>query len=228
MINWVGARKDKDIDKVRLKDQAIIFDLDGTLWDSSDIVAEIWTGVLNKHGREDVKASELRGQMGKPVEDIMAHLMPGLSWEDLLSLVKECSSAENAYLTTHGGHLFMGVKEILSELHSRYFIGLVSNCQEGYAKAFIEYYGMGGIIDDYEEAGRTGQSKAYNIGSVIRRNGIREAAYVGDTSLDKESAEEAGAAFIYASYGFGHIDDASYIIKNIKELPKVIDKIFGE
>ncbi len=74
------------------------------------------------------------------------------------------------------------------------------------------------IFIDYENPGRTGLSKGENIKLIIQRNNLKESIYVGDTLGDQKAAKEAGIPFVYARYGFGHVEDYDQAIDSLKEL----------
>ena len=64
---------------IKEKYDSIIFDLDGTLWDSSKPICEAWNIILDKHPeilREPITIDELGGCMGLPMYDIAAKLFP--------------------------------------------------------------------------------------------------------------------------------------------------------
>ena len=104
-------------------------------------------------------------------------------------------------------------------------MSVVSNCQEGYVKAFLDSMDMWKYFDDYEEWGRTLLLKADNIKLVMDRNSASEAIYVGDIQKDSDAAHKAGIECIYASYGFGEINDAVATLKSFDELPGVLEKL---
>ena len=62
----------------------------------------------------------------------------------------------------------------------------------------------------------------------MKRNNVKKAIYVGDTSLDKKASFEANTVFVFAEYGFGNVTDVKYKIKSFNELPKIINKIENE
>lgn len=57
----------------------IIFDVDGTLWDSTKEVAKSWNQVLREHTKleADLTAKRLEREFGKPMDAIMAQPVPG-------------------------------------------------------------------------------------------------------------------------------------------------------
>ena len=62
---------------------SIIFDLDGTLWDSTVPICESWNVVLKRHAeikRPPVTINELGECMGLPMYDIAAKLFPLELW----------------------------------------------------------------------------------------------------------------------------------------------------
>ena len=49
-----------------------------------------------------------------------------------------------------------------------------------------------------------------------------ETIYVGDTSYDFKTSEKAKIDFVYASWGYGEVENSKYKIKNISELTKIL------
>ena len=122
--------------------------------------------------------------------------------------------------------LFEGVEETLAKLKDMGVqMAVVSNCQEGYIKAFLDSMDMWKYFVDYEEWGRTMLLKADNIKLVMERNGASKGIYVGDIQKDSDAAHKAGIDCIYASYGFGEINDAVATLKSFDELPAVLEEL---
>jgi phosphoglycolate phosphatase-like HAD superfamily hydrolase len=59
----------------------------------------------------------------------------------------------------------------------------------------------------------------------IQRNELKKAVYVGDTIGDLEAANYADTPFIYASYGFGQLNDVKYSINNISDINRIVCNI---
>lgn len=191
--------------------KGIIFDLDGTLWDSSQAVVDAWNQALQ--GRYHFSLEQMRSQMGKTMDDIAYTLFPDETKEVALRLMTMCTDYENEYIEQHGGNLYPDVRKTLEELKKEYHLSIVSNCQEGYIEAFVNYYKLNDLIEDTENFGRTGKGKAENIRLVVERNQLEKAFYVGDIEADYLAASKAGVPFIFAAYGFGHVENTPYIEK---------------
>lgn len=203
--------------------KAIMFDLDGTLWDSAEGVAIAWNRALEKQGRpERIDEKYVHSVMGMTMDAIAMNMLPGETPEEAVRILELCLQMENEYLLEHGGILYDGLAETLGILKDRgYFLSIVSNCQEGYIEAFLEHHGLGQYFDDTENFGRTKHGKGYNIRLVAERNGLDQVTYLGDTQGDYDAAMEAGVLFLHAAYGFGRVPEGTPAIRDFRELTKV-------
>lgn len=187
--------------------QAVLFDLDGTLWDSTPQITASWNLALAPHGIH-LTLEQVQGVMGKTAAEIGAVFFPDRSQQEQQALFDACSDAEMAYLRQYGGKPYPHLEQILKELARNYSLCLVSNCQTGYIETFFHCTGLAPLFSDTECAGRTGLPKGENIRLVMERNGFDRAVYVGDTQKDLDAARQAGIPFLHAAYGFGTVDPA--------------------
>lgn len=210
--------------------KAVLFDLDGTLWDSSQSVTNSWNDVLAKHPEApQITLHDMHGFMGKQLDEIAQIMMPSLPESKRMSIMNECMDYETEYLKERcEAVLYPKLRETLERLAQDYKLMIVSNCQDGYIQIFLEFSGLGGLFSDFESAGKTGLSKGENNRLIIARNGIEKAVYVGDTQGDLNSADFAGIPFVFAEYGFGAVDRKTESVKNFAELPEILTKIFAE
>ncbi len=212
-----------------MKKNAILFDLDGTLWDSCVAIMPSWQKVMEAHNikRPPITQEEMNSYMGKTVAQIAPLMLPELSLEDGIALMEEGCQEELEDLRKNGATLYEDIIEALRILSKDFSIYVVSNSQDGYIQAFVEHYGLEDIILDFEMAGRTKKCKGENIRLVMERNNIDKAVYVGDTILDKEAADLAGIPFVFASYGFGNVEAPDYSISKPMDLIEISKKIFS-
>ncbi len=208
--------------------KGIIFDVDGTLWDSAKPVAESWTLMLERRYPElarIITSDDMYRNMGKTMDAIGADLFPGLAPDKRDEVMDACMRYENEYLADHPGVTYPNMKETLAALSREYGLYIVSNCQEGYIEALMAACGIASYISDTECFGATGRPKGDNIRLVMERNGLEKCLYVGDTAMDQEAAGKAGIPFVFASYGFGQASGADAVIGSLAELPRAVKEI---
>ena len=91
--------------------EAVIFDVDGTLWDSAERVAESWTeafGHFPETKGRVVSASELAGYMGLTMEKIEEKVLPGIEKTRRREMINYAMRFENRYLMEHPGEFYPG------------------------------------------------------------------------------------------------------------------------
>ena len=210
-----------------MTEKGVIFDLDGTLWDSSESVANSWNQAIATYDNIKYKmtAKAMKGFMGKTIDEIAALFFADFSEETRRDIINKCMMYEQSYIEKHGGILFPNVEETLEALASKYRLFIVSNCQEGYIEAFLEYHKMKKYFADFENAGRTGKSKDENIKLVIDRNSLKSSVYIGDTMGDYSAAKLARIPFIHVKYGFGEINEPVLYVDRVSEIPVKVAEI---
>lgn len=209
--------------------KAVIFDLDGTLWDSSRSCAESWNVILGKYPdiTRRITVDDMHSFMGKTLDVIAPMALPEIPDPRRWEIMTECVRYEQDYIAEHGGVLYPKLRETLELLREKYALMIVSNCQDGYIQCFLDFAGMRDLFVDFESAGKTGLSKGENIRLVIERNSVDSAVYVGDTQGDLDSADLAGVPFIRAAYGFGKMNREVPKINSLPELLQAVEQIIG-
>lgn len=203
--------------------EMILFDLDGTLVDTLDVTVETINEVLqNKNLDIRVSKTVVENGMGSSSKEVAQMYMPTLDEETRMSLLKEMDKARIQRVREIGGNLYPNLEKVLQNLKTIYKLAIVSNCGAGYIESFLEYYDLGKYFDDYMAASKYGISKAEAIETVIKRNKIQNAIYVGDTVKDSIAAKGANIPFVYASYGFGNVENSEYTINEFAELEEIL------
>ena len=186
--------------------ESLIFDIDGTLWDSRALVAEGYNIQLRKENLDHLctDAETLKSLFGKVMTEIADALFPGIAPEDRYPLMERCMATENKYLEEDPCHIgYAGIREVLEELRKKYRLFIVSNSQCGYPDLCIEKLGLTHLIEGHLCFGDTGKTKGETIRILMEKYDITSAAYIGDTQGDYEATLDAGIDFIWAAYGFG-------------------------
>lgn len=202
---------------------SIIFDVDGTLWDSTDPVAVSWTKAIREHSDLDltVDAEVLSGLFGKTMTEIGDALFSDLSPEKREEVLLACFEYENRYLRSVPGTFYEGVIDTIQELSRRYPLFIVSNCQCGYIEALLEAGGLSPYIKDHLCFGETQTPKGKTIRTLMERNHLQSPVYVGDTQGDADACADAGIPFLFAEYGFGQVSSPSLSVSSFRELKKL-------
>lgn len=209
----------------------LIFDVDGTIWNSTEIVAGAWQRAVRETGYSNVVVTpeRLQQEFGKPMDVIADNIFTDVPEQSKKAEILElCCKYEQHFLHEDPCHItYPGVVEGMRRLAEEKKLYIVSNCQKGYIELVMEKTGLGDCITDYDCFGNTGTCKGETILTVMRRNGLKpeECAYIGDTAGDEEAAGLAGIPFIFATYGFGEAKKPDMVIHDFTELfQKISDK----
>ena len=130
----------------------IIFDVDGTIWDSTDPVAEAWNLAIEKNSSLDVRVDRqiLSRLFGKTMTEIGDALFPMIEDANRRgALLDACYNYENLYLEEHPGTIYEGMTETIRSLSEKYPLFIVSNCQCGYIEVVMKCTGIGPYIKDH-------------------------------------------------------------------------------
>lgn len=203
---------------------SIIFDIDGTLWDSTEPVAISWNQALAEHSSLNltVDAEMLSGLFGKTMTEIGNALFPHLNEVERMALLDKCLEYENRYLENHPGKLYDHVSETLEKLAARYPLFIVSNCQCGYIELLLNSTGLKSYFKDSLCFGQTHVSKGETLLLLMERNSLSSPVYVGDTQGDADACKAAGIPFIFAHYGFGDVPDPATSIHKFSDLEALL------
>ena len=204
-----------------MKYESLIFDIDGTLWDSRALVAEGYNIQLTQEGLSHlcVTAEDLKPLFGKVMTEIADVILATIPEEDRYALMERCMATENQYLHDNPCHIgYPGIRSTIVELSKKYRLFIVSNSQCGYPELCIEKLGLTPYIEGHMCFGDTGTSKGKTIRAIVAKHNIGSCAYVGETQGDYEATVEAGIPFIWCTYGFGVPDAYAEKVDKFEDL----------
>lgn len=201
--------------------ESLIFDIDGTLWDSRALVAEGYNLQLEDEGLSHLKTDKdrLTPLFGKVKNDIADILFASIPAPERYDLIRRCMDREDRYLKESPCRVgYPGVWETLGKLSKKYRLFIVSNSESGYPELCMEKLGISPFIEGHLCHGDTGLSKGKTIRILMEKHHITDCAYIGDTQGDLEATEEAGIPFIFAAYGLGRAESWDARIDEIQDL----------
>ncbi|MCR4651970.1 MAG: HAD family hydrolase [Lachnospiraceae bacterium] len=203
---------------------SIIFDVDGTIWDSTPVAANAWNRALEEQGfSERVTADRLKGLFGLPMDAIIKDIIPWADDATRKDFAPHCFAYEHEYLARESGFVYQGIHELFRKASARVPLFIVSNCQAGYIELMLAKTGLGDTVTDHLCPGDTGLFKADNILKIVGKHNLTAPLYVGDTQMDLDACRAAGVPFCYATYGFGTADHPDHIIDSPLDLMKLLN-----
>ena len=204
-----------------MNSESLIFDIDGTLWDSRALVAEGYNIQLRREGYDHlcVTAEDFLPLFGKVMTEIADVIFAELPPEVRYPLMERCMDTENRYLRENPCQIgYPGIRETLERLSKEHRLFIVSNSQCGYPELCIRKLGLEDYIQGHLCFGDTGTEKGETIRRLMQKHQITDAVYIGDTQGDCDAADNAGIPFIFAAYGFGQPDHYAAKIEQIEDL----------
>lgn len=195
----------------------IIFDLDGTMWDSTEQLKNAWNRVLEKNNTNmKFTIEDFKFLMGKTNKKIYNILEKKFGIKNL-NFLNDCQQEEVRILKKEGAKIYSFVIDTLKELSKKHKLFIVSNCQNGYIESFLEYYKLNNFFKDFICSDTVYKNKIECMKTLLLRNNINNFYYIGDTNDDYLTCKKLNGKFIFASYGFGHAKCKNKI-SNFKEL----------
>lgn len=209
-----------------MKYDMIIFDLDGTLWETEKISYKTANAVLKKYeSNKEISMEVVKSTMGCTYAETAEMYMPYFDVEKREKILGQMLDLNAKILSEFGGNVYKNLEETLEILSKNYKLAIVSNCADGYIESFLNSSKLDKYFVDYMAAAKYKVTKAEAIRQVVQRNNIHLAIYVGDTINDYKATLGADVDFIQAKYGFGEDLKTEYSIDDISELPELLENI---
>jgi phosphoglycolate phosphatase len=197
---------------------ALVFDLDGTLWDAAEPSARGWNLALEQMGVSSrVTTDDIRAVSGTPFRQCVETLLPEIGPPSEAAL-RSLDACEREMIEVSGGVLFEGVASGLRDLAAGLPLFLVSNCPDWYLEAFLRISGLRECFTGWDCHGSSGIPKSGMLLNLGERYHLTNAVYVGDTQGDGNAARDAGMEFAFVRYGFGEASAPSLVFDSFGEL----------
>lgn len=214
----------------------IIFDLDGTLIDSSRDITDAINYAIRPYGLSPLTTKDTIKLVGEGISRLIEKLLSNTPFPGNEEVRK---TVMDRFLEYYSNHLldntrdYPGVRYTLERLGD-YKKAVISNKREALSRRILEGLGLSNFFDSIIGSDSTPVKKPspLPILKVLAELDVKpqEAIMVGDSNLDIEAGRAAGLRTVSVTYGYRPyemIKDADFVIDRIgdlEEIIKVLDK----
>lgn len=201
------------------KEACIIFDMDGTLVDSSFAMTQSVNYVRAKLGLAPIHKEELEYYINQPDQNLPRIFYNTQEYDpNHRSLFREHYMATS----TQSIALYPDVKEMLEFMKERAILCIATNASDYFARHMLEHLNIVHFFQGIVGANNVPEPKPNpqmlellmdNAGVMKERSML-----VGDSIKDEQAAENADIPFIFAGWGYGKSETASMRAHSIHEL----------
>lgn len=205
----------------------VLFDFDGTVFDTVEGITKSIQYALRKHGR-DAELEELRCFAGPPLEDKFMEVY-GVSKEAAEQLVKDFRE-RYVPIGVYESSPFPGIRELLEALRGAgKKLAIATSKPQLMAELLLERAGLRELFDVVVGSGGgvNNDAKWQIVNRVMELCGSKpeNCVLVGDTKYDVEGAKKCGIPCIGVRWGYaaeGELEaaGAELVVENMMELVK--------
>lgn len=216
---------------IRMPIELIIFDLDGTLVDSSRDIANAVNHAIAPYGARPLTVAETIGLIGEGItrliEKVIAREQLDADRDTLISRFLEYYAEHLVDETT----VYPGVRETLEQL-AGCRKAVISNKREALSVKILEKLALAKYLDMIVGSDTTEERKPspLPVRYVVEKFDIksRDAVIVGDSNYDIEAGKAAGIRTVSVTYGYKTLDflrGSDFIIESMFELPGILERM---
>lgn len=198
---------------------AVFFDLDGTLFDSRADLASAVNFTRQDLGLQPLPQETVIGFVGRGARYLLENAIPEVTGR-FDELWPQFSSNYRAHMLDETA-LYPGVRRTLVELADRgWLMGINTNKPNFAVREMLEHFGILRYFGDAIIAGGDCvEMKPSGLPlreCAVRMRGHRLSSHdwmVGDNWTDMESGNAVGIKTAFCTFGFGHLNDSRYTVK---------------
>ncbi|OEF96381.1 hypothetical protein BHF71_04310 [Vulcanibacillus modesticaldus] len=216
------------------KYDAIIFDFDGTLFQTEKLALPSFERTFDQLKKDGIKIVKIPSEqqmlnvIGMTLDDIWNSLLPELPKEAHIKANEYMLKNELDLVNEGYGALYPGVIKTLDELKRQgYRLFIASNGLAEYVKGLSKAFMIESYFDAIYTAGEYNTStKKLLVKQLIADFSINKCVMVGDRHSDIEAGEYNHCLTVGCDFGFASIDEldgANVTIKNFVDLLSIID-----
>ena len=203
----------------------VIFDLDGTLWETIETTFEAANKITSKYRNlEPISKDTIKKGMGLSSTENAQNYMPYLTESEGKKYLKEISNLNFKIIREKGANIYPGVIETIKNLSKTTKLGIITNSHNEYVDEFLNITNLKDYFVDYMGTASYNITKGEAIKKMIQKHNDKINYYVGDIKKDLEASNYAEVIFIHARYGFEPSLECQHHIDDVTELKKIIKK----
>lgn len=188
------------------KYELVVFDVDGTLLDTTEGVVESVKFAINQYGLKMPSNEELKKFIGPPIQDSLANQYKGIS-DDLIKALTKAFRDNYKDVNLLKAEPYDGIYELCEKIiASGIKIAAATYKRHDYAVRLLKHFGFDKYSNILYGADDNNKLKKRDIIELaIKDSGITDysqVVMVGDSSHDALGAEQIGVDFIGVTYGF--------------------------
>jgi len=209
---------------------AVIFDFDGTLFDTTAAICHAFNGALAQDGRSPLPESRIRAWIGRPLREMFPLADPGADPDTINRRIEHYRRIFLPVCVALSRPL-PGAQECLEQLRGRMRLGIATNRKTDGAEVILAGHGWRRLFDvivGIDDVRRTKPDPEAILLAAKRLGALPSAtAMVGDTPEDIQAARAAGALAVGVATGHHSKHDlaaagADRVIGTLAELPTLI------
>ena len=201
----------------------IVFDLDGTLWQTRDSYIYAYKKLCEKYHKTPLNGfDEVLKYMGVKVDVLLKDLFPEII--DQRELIREALLFSIEFIKKNPHDCcFNNVNNVLKELSKEYKLYIISNCLKEYVETFLEISNTKEYISSFYTI-ELGEKKDHL--KKITNEYCEKTVFIGDDVEDYNQIDNHEIInFVFASYGYKNCNTYDYKINDLNDLFDVLKNI---
>jgi phosphoglycolate phosphatase len=194
--------------------RAVFFDLDGTLVDSLEDLADAVNHVRDTFALARLTTDSIRLMIGKGARNLLQQALPDASETGLDTALTRFLDYNRAHIAdnTHNTRLYPGMREALDELIACGIkLAVITNKNEDVSILLLQTLGIFELFDSVSGGDTYPEKKPSPLPllAAAEKLGVtpQECIMVGDSINDIEAAQRADIASIGCTWGYGDAEE---------------------